>query len=71
MKCEARKKEDQKKRWKWWEWWRWIYRQHDEEFKFKIANEWTSKLHDVWLEKWESFRGWFRAWRKWLFWLAS
>ncbi len=71
MKCEARKKEDQKTRWKSWEWWRWIYREHDEWFKFEVADEWVSRLHDVWFKRWGSFREWFRAWRRRLFWLAS
>jgi hypothetical protein len=46
VKCEARKKEDQKTKWKWWEWWRWIYREHDEWFKFELSDEWADEWTD-------------------------
>jgi hypothetical protein len=71
VKCEARKKEDLKTRWKWWEWWRSIHREHDE-WKFELSNEWTdeetNELHDIWFRWWESFRA---RRRRWLFQLVN
>jgi hypothetical protein len=47
VKYKARKKEDQKTKW----WWCSIHREHDEWFKFHIADEWADRLHDVWFDK--------------------